>query len=216
MPVLRTGRTEIVPVCRDLFKNTLIVSRDRLQLLCNKFFESRDAPKDQRGGDTKSIKYRDKKKAVKDFIESLQVLESHYCRGKNTTRQYLSSDSSIKSLWEQYQSSHNDDNLKVKYYYFRTVFDDNYNIGFGSPATDVCSICLSLCEQTKRCRDPDQKESLKTELIVHKKRADAFYGMYEKVYKNGKCLSVMTDNIPSLIKILFLSYVLHASYLTGL
>lgn len=130
IPVTRSGQSESVPVCKKLFINTLCISRDRVQLLCKKFLEFGDVPKEKRGGDKKSLKYRDQKKAVKDFIESLQTLENHYCRGKNITRQYLSSELSIKLLWEQYQSSH-DDNLKVKYDYFRNIFDNEYNIGFG-------------------------------------------------------------------------------------
>lgn len=118
------------------------------------------------------------------FIESLQVLESHYCRGKNITRQYLPSELTIKSLWEQYQGSH-DDNLKVKYDYFRNIFDNDYNIGFGSPATDVCSTCLSLKERIKCSRDPQEKDKLKTELNVHKARADAFYKLV-KEQKEGE------------------------------
>ncbi|XP_050548516.1 uncharacterized protein LOC126910187, partial [Daktulosphaira vitifoliae] len=85
IPVLKCGRPELVPVCKKLFVNILSVSRDRIQLLCKKFLEFGNAPKDERGGDTRSLKYADQKQAVKAFIESLQVLESHYCRRKNIT-----------------------------------------------------------------------------------------------------------------------------------
>lgn len=79
----------LVPVCKKLFISTLCISRDRVQLLMRKFHESGNAPKECRGGDRRTKEYENKKEAVKAFILSLQILESHYCRGKNITRQYL-------------------------------------------------------------------------------------------------------------------------------
>lgn len=77
----------------------------------------------------------------------------------------------------------------MKYDYFRTIFDNYFNIGFGSPATDVCSTCLSLREQIKTCRDLNKKDGLKTELTIHKKRADAFFDILRKENKGEITLS---------------------------
>ncbi|KAG8326910.1 hypothetical protein J6590_031261 [Homalodisca vitripennis] len=91
-----------LPVCKSLYIKTLGISRDRVQNVCKKFFETRNAPLESRGGDQKGELYLGRKKSVKKFIESVPVLESHYCRGKNIYRQYVSSDLSIKKLWDYY------------------------------------------------------------------------------------------------------------------
>ena len=57
------------------------------------------------------------------------------------------------------------------------VIVTDYNIGFGSPATDCCSTCLSLKEEIKFCRDQEKQQSLKVELAVHKRKATAFYDL---------------------------------------
>lgn len=111
--------------------------------------ETGQAPFEAREGDKKSALYTGRKQSVKTFIENIPVLESHYCRGKNIHRQYLSSDLSIKKLW--------DPNLQVKYDYFRYIFDSDYNIGFGAPATNCCSTCISLKGEIKVTKDTDKK-----------------------------------------------------------
>ncbi|KAG8285754.1 hypothetical protein J6590_108266 [Homalodisca vitripennis] len=84
------------PVCKSLYIKTLGISHDRVQNLCRKSFETGNAPLESRGGDRRGELYLGRKKSVKKFIESVPVLESHYCRGKNIHRQYVSSDLSIK------------------------------------------------------------------------------------------------------------------------
>jgi len=58
-------------------------------------------------------------------------------------RKYLSSDLSINKLWEMYNEEAHAD-LKVKKGYFRKVFNTNFNLGFKSPQSDMCSTCISL------------------------------------------------------------------------
>ncbi|XP_063219455.1 uncharacterized protein LOC134545805 [Bacillus rossius redtenbacheri] len=174
IPCLNGSHTVNIQVCKKLFIQTLCVSGDRVQSLCRKFLQLDDVPVDKRGGDKISIRYSDKRQSVKEFINSLTVLESHYCRSKNITRQYLPSELSIKSLWTKYQDTH-DKKVHVKYDYFRSIFDSDFNIGFGSPATDCCSVCLSLKERIKKCTDVQQRKELQTELIIHEQRAKAFY-----------------------------------------
>lgn len=52
---------------------------------------------ERRGGDTKSSKYQEKLNGCKKIIESLTYLESHYCRGRSSKKQYLPSYMSIKN-----------------------------------------------------------------------------------------------------------------------
>lgn len=99
-----------------------------------------------------------------NFINQLKCVESHYCRGKSN-RKYLPSELNVKKLWRVYLSKTG--HLAVKQSFFRNIFNTQYNVGFGTPRTDVCSTCLSLMEKIKQEKDPGKK----TELITEKKSA---------------------------------------------
>lgn len=43
-----------------------------------------------------------------------------------------------------------DADLKVKESYFRSVFNNDFYLGFGTPLTDACSTCIMLNEKLKR------------------------------------------------------------------
>lgn len=177
MPTYRVEKgSEEIKVCQKTFLDTLNISKFRVQRLCRKAFLTGASPKEVRGGDHRSHKSEEKLAAIKRFIESIKTIESHYCRGKSK-RQYLPSHLSINSLWAAYNKSvENDEQLQVKYEYFRKVFVENYNVGFGSPATDKCSKCLELDEKIKKsAADQEQQNAFKVELAVHKKRGKKFF-----------------------------------------
>lgn len=100
----QSGEKHVVPVCRKVFLNVLKLSKYRVNMVCKRHLETGEPASEKRGGDTKSHKYEDKKKSVKEFIERLAITESHYCRG-NSKRQYLSSDLNISKLWRMYNES---------------------------------------------------------------------------------------------------------------
>ncbi|KAJ8868607.1 hypothetical protein PR048_030145 [Dryococelus australis] len=58
------------------------------------------APEENRGCDVRGSKFVDKKAAVRNFVKKLRSVQSHYNRGKNTTKQYLPSEQTIMSLWK--------------------------------------------------------------------------------------------------------------------
>lgn len=165
--------TTLKQVCQKMFISILCVSKTKVQRICKNHFKTGRPPTDKRGGDTRSMKFTAKKAAVKQFIESLVPLESHYCRDRST-RQYLASDLTTKKLWRMYNGM-NDIHLHVKYDYFRNIFVTDYNIGFGTPTTDACSRCIQLKEKIKTSYDNQEKQTLITELRIHKLRAMAFY-----------------------------------------
>lgn len=147
---------------KGIFRHLTIINR--VTGVVSRHFNSGEMPVENRGGNRKEtlyILFAEKKQFVLDFIKKFKVLESHYCRSKTSCRLYLSSDLNITKMWRLYDSKTNDGTKKVKQSYFRHIFVTNYNIGFGSPRTDECSICLSLSERIKHSTDPVQKHSLK-------------------------------------------------------
>lgn len=171
-----------ISVCKNTFVNTLGISKFRVQKLCKEQLVTGKSPKENRGGDRKSKLFDVKKNSVKTHIESFVPLESHYCRN-NSKRQYLNSDLSIKKMWKLYNASV-DDNVKVKYDYYRSLFCTDYNVSFGTPSTDECSKCIELKERIKVEKDFSVKSNLDLELKVHKKRGNAFFELLQTEQPN--------------------------------
>lgn len=88
-------------------------------------------------GDRRKKKYEDKLASVKAFIESLPAKDSVITIGKS--RKDLSVDLNITKLWKRYESLKETPELQVRYRFFYNIFVNEYNIGFGTPASDVCS-----------------------------------------------------------------------------
>lgn len=176
LPKKREGRTVNVHVCKQMFLEVFQIGRSRLQNICKRFLMEGVLPKDKRGGDTTSEKFVERKQSVKSFIERFQPIQSHYTRSKTVTKQYLPSSLSITAMWQQYHEVHEKE-LHVTYEYFRSIFVNDYNISFATPATDCCSTCLRLKEVIKNCTDHQKIGDLRTELKVHEMRANAFYGL---------------------------------------
>nr|CAH7752216.1 unnamed protein product [Callosobruchus chinensis] len=135
----RTKKTT-VPVCKKFIMAAFGVSAGRIRTVA-KFLESGRVPKERRGGDRVSKKSLSKKNKIREFIASLPASESHYNRNKSA-RVYLSCELNLKKLYQMYNTRNND--YKVSLTMFKNVFYNNFNIGFKSPACDVCGTCLNL------------------------------------------------------------------------
>lgn len=128
---------------------------------------------ENRGGDRRSLKNLSRRQKVKEFIGKLKGRESHYGRAKSR-RFYLSSEWNIKKLSEMYNSTMPAD-LKVNYKFFSRIFNSDFNIGFGSLATDVCGFCTRHQGQIQLCENLEEKTKLITNLRVHRLRAKQFH-----------------------------------------
>jgi len=140
------GRKNVL-FCKKAFTDVFAISKKRVDLVCKKYFKTGKSPKENRGGQRMAQKYESQRKMVKAFISKLKPIESHYCREKNTTRQYLPSEMSISSLYKLFKNSTSEQD--VKFEFFRSVFCTDFNLGFGSPPTDCCSLCISLNQKIK-------------------------------------------------------------------
>lgn len=166
----------LLPVCQTSFLNILGITKHRVHYVMKSYAETGESPKEKRGGDHKSHKYERKKTSIINFIKTLHCVESHYCRSQTAVRMYLPSELSINKLFRMYNAQASAD-LKVKAHFFRHVFNRSFNLGFGSPRTDVCSICLELSEKLKNATDNEIKNRLMAAKRVHKLRANAFYDL---------------------------------------
>lgn len=168
-----------VPVCRQAFLRILNLKKHRVQGVAKRFLSTGVLPKETRGGDRRTKLYDDKRRSVINFIKTFQCIESHYCRSKSSVRVYVSSDLNIMKMHRMYNQSC-DDSLKVKCAYFRHIFNTRFNIGFGTPRTDVCSKCLELTEKLKTEKDQTVKNALICEQKIHKLKYRAFYNLLKE------------------------------------
>ncbi|KAK9695237.1 hypothetical protein QE152_g32687 [Popillia japonica] len=153
------------------------VSQRRLNTIAKKVIDGTGVV-DRRGGDRRSHKNADKLMKVKEFISKLKGHESHYGRAKSR-RIYLSSEYNIAVLWKIFNNN-TEEKFNVNYKYFSRVFNNHFNIGFASPATDVCGYCVRTLTQISICKEPREKQKLKTELQVHKVRAKNFHKLMKE------------------------------------
>lgn len=169
-----------VPVCRQVFLDILGITKHRVNTVVKNFKIDGTIPKEKRGGDRKSRLYENKRNAVIAFIKSFKCIESHYCRSKTSVRHYLSSELNIKKMWRMYNENR-EESTRVTHTFFRMIFNTRFNIGFGSPQTDVCSKCLELKERIKTANTNNQeKQRLMMEHTLHKKRASSFFSLLKE------------------------------------
>lgn len=171
-----------VKVCQKMFLKVFGISQKRIQNI-SKQMKVGSGIVENRGGDRRSHKNVEKREKVKTFIAHLKGTESHYGRAKSQ-RIYLSSEYNITILHKLYNDGV-DERYKVNYKFFSRIFLNNFNIGFGTPATDVCSFCTRHLNQLSMIKDQSKKQMVITQLRVHKLRAKQFYSIMKEKPENG-------------------------------
>lgn len=82
-------------------------------------------------------------KAVKDHIESIPKVESHYLRA-NTSRLFIDGGLTIAELHRNYKEVQNQNNKPaVNYDAYQRIFNHDFNIGFFRPKKDLCDQCVA-------------------------------------------------------------------------
>ncbi|XP_065640744.1 uncharacterized protein LOC136073224 [Hydra vulgaris] len=180
------GNKTRIPVCKNNFIAITKVGRTRLANIVSKIHAG-DPIEDRRGGDRKSSHSIDKKNKVRDFISNLKASESHYGR-KKSRRLYLNCKLNIRKLHQIYCDQIKDDLYRVSFAMFRRVFVNEFNIGFKSPSSDVCSTCALLDQKIKTLPSGSmERVNLMTQKRIHKLRANAFYAYMKEKTDESVC-----------------------------
>lgn len=141
-------------VCQAFFLKALSVTGRRVNTIAKTIFHG-NIPKENRGGDRLTATFKQKKESILKFLKKLPAKESHYNRNKSQ-RCYVSPELNIKKLWRIYNDSV-DNPLKVKKTYFWNIFN-TLNIGFSSPATDMCAQCVLNKHKIKMEKNKNEKK----------------------------------------------------------
>lgn len=184
---LVTKNQKTLTVCKKFFMKVMCVKPTRLRNMCQAKLKGKHLS-ETRGGDRKSHKSAIKRTKVQDFIKSLKGKESHYNR-KKSKRIYLDANLNISKLHRMYNDIQTDESTKVSKMMFRRMFN-MFNLGFRSPASDICSLCQKLTHLI-RTSEGKKKIDLMTQKRVHKLRAAAFYKLMKEKVDN--CVTLCFD-----------------------
>lgn len=172
---VRKTNGQIVPVCAQSFSSITALQRKRLNAISAHFKNEVTDRKENRGGSRLKPKDIDTKNSIIDFIKTLKCRESHYGRSKSI-RVYMGPDLNVKKLWCLWKKTRYDAKLPIaSYSKFFTVFQNNFNIGFGNPKADVCSYCEEMKNKIKNSSSPTEKATFMGQYRLHKLRAKKFY-----------------------------------------
>ncbi|CAG4933924.1 unnamed protein product [Parnassius apollo] len=169
------------PICKHNSHTLKCVAlkSPRVDGVAKRHYQTGSIAKENRGGDRKHFIFASRRKSVEKFIKSFTPLESHYCRDQIKVRQYLHPDLNIKKMFKMYEDQASP-GFGVKQGFFRKIVNTRFNICFGSPRTDVCSVCLQLTEKIKVEPSQPRKPELMTQHRIHNLRAKQFYKMLQE------------------------------------
>lgn len=203
--VFSDGKLEDTSVCIKAFMSLHGISAKRVQTLRESLSSTGIIPIDKRGKhNNRPRKLSDEiLNNVENFLKSLKGRKSHYSL-KDSKKTYLPETLNIKKLHSMFENK-NPEN-KISYESFRNIFETKFNISFGYPRKDTCSLCdilkaeiATITEKLKNATPssvPLAQNKIEKELNqkvleknLHLRKAEKFY----KVKRNYRKKSMKTD-----------------------
>ncbi|XP_031331858.1 uncharacterized protein LOC116162382 [Photinus pyralis] len=150
-----------IRVCKKFFNETLNIS-DMMIRTAIKKTKNGVLKDDNRGKHSKKNKISEYLvTGVKEHIESIPTVESHYLRAQ-TKRKFFDGSLNLSTLYRLYTEKCITDNKPyVKYFHYARIFNYEYNIGFHSPKKDQCSLCTAFINSTVKEKE-DMERVYKT------------------------------------------------------
>ncbi|KAJ8966377.1 hypothetical protein NQ314_003553 [Rhamnusium bicolor] len=109
----------------------------------------------------------DIKNAVRNHINSILRIESHYCRSE-TKKEYIDGSKTISELYRDYKTSCEKQNIPYSnYLMYYTIFNNEFNIAFFIPKKDQCELCLAF-----KNASPGEKIELQEKHDTHLKEKE--------------------------------------------
>lgn len=187
-----------VEVCRKAFISMHGIGEKRVRRLQHLLVEGK-SPHDRRGQHVKKCVATEERLMIHNHISSFPVKRSHYA---SRDYSYLHSNLSVKVMYDLFKEKYPDSQVTYKFYL--KYFNENFNLSFGSPQVDTCSVCEEL---TMKIKSPTLNDVAKrvasAELLVHKRRASKFHAVMKQTERScqendtvlGLCFDFM-QNLP--------------------
>ncbi|XP_050294104.1 uncharacterized protein LOC126734493 [Anthonomus grandis grandis] len=130
-----------IQVCKDFYTGTLCISQKPIYTTHKNKTVTNTLTKSIQGKHQKRVTSPEAIDFVKEHINLVPRVESHYCR-KNRNKEYVESGLSIKKLYELYVDLAKErEKAPVSFSVYRKTFCNNFNIAFHKPRKDRCDTC---------------------------------------------------------------------------
>lgn len=141
-------KTEII--CRDALCSLYQFNRKKIEIIQRKLKKGECAPTPDKRGQHTNRPHKipeDVVDAITNHIQQFPADESHYSRNKNCHKKYLSPLLNVCQMHKLYiedcKSKNLEDKFVVKLSSYNKIFCTKFNLSFGTPRSDTCSICDS-------------------------------------------------------------------------
>ena len=148
---------------------------------------------DGRGGSRQTQEQLQVKGEIKTHVQSFMCRASHYVRKDSPGRKYLPSDLNVQKLRAMFKEQNH---RQVSYSLYRSIFNFDFNLGFGRPSTDKCSTCEQFkCRVKDTSLSDDDRQVMAAHFILHRRRARKFYDILNDVSDDDVtlCFDVMEN-----------------------
>lgn len=162
-----------ISVCKTYFVGTLGISNGHLDRALKKQRDGHGVPgRDQRGRKTPPNKLPvSDVEYVMQHISSFPRHSSHYTRGHQLDRKFLSPELNLKVMYTLYvEKCIEEGRSPVKEWAYRSIFNTKFNLSFHAPRKDTCKVCDKL--ENDISSNPANKQQLLKEKEVHLRKAE--------------------------------------------
>ena len=129
------------------------------------------------------------KNRVREHIKLHSARESHYSRTQNKHKKYLDASLSVAKLHRDFIEANPELRYACKYSLYYSIFNYEFNIGFGYPRSDICDLCEKLNVDVKRAQiasDERLQKKLTQKIELHHRKADVFTLQMQEATENAK------------------------------
>lgn len=186
-----------IQVCLKAFLSLHGVTQRRIRRIQHSLVYRGKSPRDMRGlHSNRPNKYPNEiTELVRNHIQSFKARSSHYSLRHNPRRKYLPESLSVAKMHQLFLDLYQ---INVPYKIYWNIFSE-YNIGFGYPRSDTCSICDQF---NQKLNDPDSdKAQLAIDKELHLRKAEAFRQkkrLYKEQARSGEILCISFDFMQNL------------------
>jgi hypothetical protein len=132
-------------VCKTAFAKLHVITNSKIDFVTKQIADGLSAPRPSRKGRHTNRPTKigvDRLQEVEKHIRKFPAEPSHYSRKRNPNRLYLSSTLSVSEMHRLYTiDCEEEGSPPVSINMYRHIFNTRFNLGFGNPKSDTCSVC---------------------------------------------------------------------------
>lgn len=137
-----------ITVCKDAFCSLYQIGRKKVENIQNQLKTGQSAPTPSKQGLHKNRPHKineDVIACIMNHISKFPAENSHYSRNKNESKKFLSPLLNVTKMHDMYINECKEKKLGVEYFIklsmYRHIFETKFNLSFGHPKSDTCSVC---------------------------------------------------------------------------